>query len=63
MFMVLHILKISVATATHNVIAAAVAQWVRAIALQAEGWCSNPSRDRPSSLKQVSTAPLTNARH
>ena len=36
--MVLHILKISVATATHNFIAAAVAQWVRAIALQVEGW-------------------------
>ena len=43
--------------------AAAVAQWVRALALQAEDWCSNPSRDRPKSVKQVVTAPLPNAWH
>ena len=31
--------------------AAAVAQWVRALAPQAEGRSSNPGRDRPKSLK------------
>ena len=41
---------------------AAVAQWVRAFAPQAEGWVLNPSRDRPKSYKQVVTAPLLNAR-
>ena len=44
-------------------VAAAVAQWVRLFAPQAEVWASNPSRDRPMSLKQVVTAPLPNARH
>ena len=28
---------------------AVVAQWVRALAPQTDGWCSNPSRDRPKS--------------
>ena len=28
---------------------AAVAQWVRALAPQAEGWVFNPSRDKPKS--------------
>ena len=28
---------------------AAVAQWVRTLALQAEGWVFNPSRDKPKS--------------
>ena len=43
--------------------AAAVTQWVRAFSSQAEGGGSNPSCERPKSLKQVVTAPLLNARH
>ena len=42
--------------------AAAVAQWIEAFALQAEGWCSFTSRHRPKLLKQVVTTPLPNAR-
>ena len=42
-------------------IAAAVAQSVGAFVQHAEGWCSNPSRDRPKSLKRALRAPLLNA--
>ena len=47
----------------HDQLAAAMAQWVRAFALQQKVGCSNPSRDRSKLLKQVVTAPLPNAWH
>ena len=34
-------------------LAAAVAQWVKVFAPQAEGWVFEPDRDRPKSLKQI----------
>ena len=46
----------------HKTATVAVAQWIRALVSQAEVKCSNPSRDRQKSLKQVVTAPLLNAR-
>ena len=46
-----------------HVVAVAVAQWVRVFARKRKVGCSNPSRDRPKSLKQVVTAPLPNAWH
>ena len=36
-------------------LAAAVAQWVRAFPRKRKVGCSNPSRDRPKSYKQVVT--------
>ena len=44
-------------------LAAAVAQWVTTFGRKRKFGCSNPSRERPKSLKQVVTAPLSNARH
>ena len=41
---------------------AALAQRVRALVPQAEGWALNLSRDRPQSLKQVVTALLLSTR-
>ena len=46
-----------------HVVAVAVAQWVRVFARKRKVGCSNPSRERPKSLKQVMTAPLPNAWH
>ena len=40
---------------------AALAQLVGAFTAHAEGRCSNPSRDRPKSLKQIGTVPLLNS--
>ena len=42
--------------------AAAVVPSVKAFASHEEGGCSNPSRDRSKSLKQVVTVPLPNPR-
>ena len=44
-------------------LAAAVARWVTAFGRKRKFGCSNPSRERPKSLKQVVTAPLPNAQH
>ena len=49
--------------ADQHVVAVAVAQWVRVFARKRKVGCSNPSRERPKSLKQVMTAPLPNAWH
>ena len=43
--------------------AMAVAQWLERSPRKQEVECSNPSRDRPKSLKQAVTVPLPNARH
>ena len=44
-------------------VAAAVAEWVRALPRKRKVGSSNPSRDIPKSLKQIVTAPLQNDRH